>query len=294
MPGRRSPRSPRAPSASGSARWSRRSRSGRAGVLAKKVVTVDHISARARRARHRRRLVRGGARRLRVPVPHRPRAARRARPAARGDQPAVARWRTTSGRSRCSSPGRRSSSAAARSRGRSARRSGSPTSTTPSSPRSTRRASAGRPSSDAAREAGREPLAFSMMTSCVVGRDGREADERLRAYPASSGAKQAADRGNGRAGNRDADRIRARRRLARDAAAHAHEDVEMVACLARSPPRYARRRCALSRTPRRGGPGEPDALRPLTPTAGRPHKHSASSSPARSPTPSSRARCFAP
>jgi alkanesulfonate monooxygenase SsuD/methylene tetrahydromethanopterin reductase-like flavin-dependent oxidoreductase (luciferase family) len=34
----------------------------------------------------------------------------------------------------------------------------------------------------AAREAGREPLTFSLMTSCVVGRDQTEADERLRAY----------------------------------------------------------------------------------------------------------------
>ena len=34
----------------------------------------------------------------------------------------------------------------------------------------------------AAREAGREPLTFSLMTSCVVGRDPADADERLRAF----------------------------------------------------------------------------------------------------------------
>jgi alkanesulfonate monooxygenase SsuD/methylene tetrahydromethanopterin reductase-like flavin-dependent oxidoreductase (luciferase family) len=34
----------------------------------------------------------------------------------------------------------------------------------------------------AAREAGRQPLTFSLMTSCAVGRDQADADERLRAY----------------------------------------------------------------------------------------------------------------
>jgi alkanesulfonate monooxygenase SsuD/methylene tetrahydromethanopterin reductase-like flavin-dependent oxidoreductase (luciferase family) len=36
---------------------------------------------------------------------------------------------------------------------------------------------------EAAREAGREPLRFSMMIGCVVGRDRADLDERLAAYP---------------------------------------------------------------------------------------------------------------
>jgi alkanesulfonate monooxygenase SsuD/methylene tetrahydromethanopterin reductase-like flavin-dependent oxidoreductase (luciferase family) len=39
----------------------------------------------------------------------------------------------------------------------------------------------------AAREAGREPLRFSMMTGCVVGRDAAEVKERLEAFKAISG-----------------------------------------------------------------------------------------------------------
>jgi len=40
---------------------------------------------------------------------------------------------------------------------------------------------------DAAREAGREPLRFSMMTGCVVGRDAGEVAERLAAIDAVTG-----------------------------------------------------------------------------------------------------------
>jgi len=40
---------------------------------------------------------------------------------------------------------------------------------------------------DAAREAGREPLRFSMMTGCVIGRDAAEVRERLAAFKAVSG-----------------------------------------------------------------------------------------------------------
>ena len=44
---------------------------------------------------------------------------------------------------------------------------------------------------EAAREAGREPLRFSMMTGCVVGRDRAEADDRLAQLRASTGRDQA-------------------------------------------------------------------------------------------------------
>jgi alkanesulfonate monooxygenase SsuD/methylene tetrahydromethanopterin reductase-like flavin-dependent oxidoreductase (luciferase family) len=40
---------------------------------------------------------------------------------------------------------------------------------------------------DAAREAGREPLGFSMMTGCVVGRDEAELRDRLGAFEALTG-----------------------------------------------------------------------------------------------------------
>ena len=143
---------------------------------------------RARRARHRRRLVRARARRLRLPVPDDARAARRARPAARGDHAPVDGRPTTSGRSRCSSRGRRSSSAAPRSRAPCAPRCASPTSTTPSSRRSTRRASASTILDAAAREAGRDPLVYSMMIGCLVGRDDGELERRLQRFRRRSAA----------------------------------------------------------------------------------------------------------
>jgi alkanesulfonate monooxygenase SsuD/methylene tetrahydromethanopterin reductase-like flavin-dependent oxidoreductase (luciferase family) len=43
---------------------------------------------------------------------------------------------------------------------------------------------------EAAREAGREPLTFSMMASCVVGRDDAEAAERLDAYVRVMGRRE--------------------------------------------------------------------------------------------------------
>jgi alkanesulfonate monooxygenase SsuD/methylene tetrahydromethanopterin reductase-like flavin-dependent oxidoreductase (luciferase family) len=41
---------------------------------------------------------------------------------------------------------------------------------------------------DAAREAGRDPLRFSLMTGCVVGRDDGEVKERLKQFKAISGS----------------------------------------------------------------------------------------------------------
>ena len=127
---------------------------------------------------------------------------------------------TTCCRSRCSSHGRRSSSAVARSRAPCAQRSRSPTSTTPSSRASTTHASGKQILDDAARAAGREPLRFSMMIGCVVGRDRAEADERIGAWRALTGRDAAArDRRHGRRGRRAPARIRGCRRRARDAPA---------------------------------------------------------------------------
>ena len=109
-----------------------------ASVLAKNVVTVDHISQRPGRARDRRRLVRVGAQGLRLPVPDDPRAPGRARPSARGDRAAMDDRGRRLAERRCSSRAPGSSSAAAPSRAPFARPFGSPTSTTRCSRRSTR------------------------------------------------------------------------------------------------------------------------------------------------------------
>ena len=126
---------------------------------------------RPRRARPRRRLVRVGARRVRVRLPAAARADGRARPPARRDRAPLGR--------RARDPAEAAAAAAsadhrrrnARSRAPSAPRSRTPTSTTPSGRPSRRRASASAPSTTPRDAAGREPLRFSMMTSCVVAHD---------------------------------------------------------------------------------------------------------------------------
>src|SRR5581483_11109377 len=84
----------------------------------------------------------------------------------------------------------------------------------------------------AAAEAGRERLRFSMMLSCVVGRDRADADERLRAWRAVSGA----DDSPLLSGTIDevAERLRAYESAGVERAMlqhTVHEDVEMVAVL---------------------------------------------------------------
>ena len=83
-----------------------------------------------------------------------------------------------------------------------------------------------------AREAGRDPLTFSMMTGCVVGSDRAELDERLAAWRGVTGR----DGGPPLAGTVDelADRLREYERAGVERALlqHlVHEDVEMVAVL---------------------------------------------------------------
>ena len=156
-----------------------------ASVLAKPVATVDHDLGRPCRARDRRRLVRSRARDVRLPVPDLARTARRARPAARRDHAPVDRGGRRLAEARCSSHARRSSSADARSRARCAPQCASPTSTTPSSRRVEEARERRRILDDAAAEAGREPLRFSMMIGCVVGRDQGEVDAAARRAIAS-------------------------------------------------------------------------------------------------------------
>jgi alkanesulfonate monooxygenase SsuD/methylene tetrahydromethanopterin reductase-like flavin-dependent oxidoreductase (luciferase family) len=85
---------------------------------------------------------------------------------------------------------------------------------------------------DAAREAGREPLRFSMMIGCVVGRDRADADERIAAWRALTGQ----DGSPGIAGT--VDEVVAQLRAYEAAGVErtmlqhlVHEDVEMVAVL---------------------------------------------------------------
>jgi alkanesulfonate monooxygenase SsuD/methylene tetrahydromethanopterin reductase-like flavin-dependent oxidoreductase (luciferase family) len=85
---------------------------------------------------------------------------------------------------------------------------------------------------DAAREAGREPLRFSMMIGCVVGRDRADADERIGAWRALTGQ----DDSPGIAGT--VDEVVAQLRAYEAAGVErtmlqhlVHEDVEMVAVL---------------------------------------------------------------
>ena len=62
-----------------------------------------------------------------------------------------------------------------------------PTSTTPSWPTVEEARERKQALDDAARAAGREPLRFSMMTGCVVGRDRADLGERLAAFEALTG-----------------------------------------------------------------------------------------------------------
>ena len=85
---------------------------------------------------------------------------------------------------------------------------------------------------DAAREAGREPLRFSMMIGCVVGRDRSDTDERLAAWRTLTGQ----DGSPGIAGTIDevAEQLQAYEQagVERVMLQHlVHEDVEMVAVL---------------------------------------------------------------
>ena len=85
---------------------------------------------------------------------------------------------------------------------------------------------------DAAHEAGREPLRFSMMIGCVVGRDRSDTDERLAAWRALTGQEGSP----GIAGTIDevAEQLRAYEQagVERVMLQHlVHEDVEMVAVL---------------------------------------------------------------
>jgi alkanesulfonate monooxygenase SsuD/methylene tetrahydromethanopterin reductase-like flavin-dependent oxidoreductase (luciferase family) len=85
---------------------------------------------------------------------------------------------------------------------------------------------------DAARDAGREPLRFSMMIGCVVGRDRADADERIAAWKALTGQ----DGSPGIAGTVDevVAQLRAYEAVGveRTMLQHlVHEDVEMVAVL---------------------------------------------------------------
>jgi alkanesulfonate monooxygenase SsuD/methylene tetrahydromethanopterin reductase-like flavin-dependent oxidoreductase (luciferase family) len=85
---------------------------------------------------------------------------------------------------------------------------------------------------DAAREAGREPLRFSMMIGCVVGRDRSEADDRIAAWRALTGEEGSP----GIAGTIDevAEELRRYEAVGVERAMlqHlVHEDVEMVAVL---------------------------------------------------------------
>ena len=85
---------------------------------------------------------------------------------------------------------------------------------------------------DAAREAGRKPLRFSMMIGCVVGRDRADTDERIAAWRALTGQ----DGSPGIAGT--VDEVVAQLRAYEAAGVErtmlqhlVHEDVEMVAVL---------------------------------------------------------------
>jgi alkanesulfonate monooxygenase SsuD/methylene tetrahydromethanopterin reductase-like flavin-dependent oxidoreductase (luciferase family) len=86
---------------------------------------------------------------------------------------------------------------------------------------------------DAARAAGREPLAFSMMTGCVVADDPADLLERLAAFKAVTGSEKPAISGT-------VDEVAGQLRLYEEAGVErvmlqhiAHEDVDMVGVLGR-------------------------------------------------------------
>ena len=72
---------------------------------------------------------------------------------------------------------------------------------------------------DAARAAGREPLRFSIMTGCVVGRDASELARPPRPFQGAHRERRPTDLRHGRRGRRAAARVRGRRCRTRDAAA---------------------------------------------------------------------------
>ncbi len=86
----------------------------------------------------------------------------------------------------------------------------------------------------AAREAGRDPLGFSLMTTCVVGRDARELDERLERLRDVTGRDPDRDRTIVGTVQEVVERLRAYEEagVERVMLQHlVHEDVEMVAAL---------------------------------------------------------------
>ena len=149
------------------------------------------------------------------------RALRRARPPARRDPPPVGR-RERSVAEAGAAPAaadhrrRRGEAALGARRGRA-----SPTSTTRPSRRVEDARARRRVVDDAAREAGREPLVFSMMCGCVVGRDraerGRPARPLARDHPPARELPDAVR--DGRRGRRAPARLRGGGRRARDAPA---------------------------------------------------------------------------
>ena len=117
---------------------------------------------------------------------------------------------------------------------------------------------------DAARAAGREPLRFSMMIGCVVGRDEASSTSGSRSS-SDHRQRRAADLRHRRRGRRAAARVRAGRRRARDAAAprpRGRRDGRRPG-RGRGPSRLERVRLFLVRHAE-AAPGEPDELRPLT------------------------------
>ena len=191
-----------------------------ASVLAKNVVTVDHISG------GRVELGIGAGwfepdhDSLRLPLRHGRRADGRVRAPARGDQPPVDAPRRRSGRSRCSDRARRSSSAAAakpRSVRAAVRFADEYNTVVPTLEQARERCEIVR---RAAAEAGRAPLRFSMMTTCALGRDEAEVNDRLRGLGRGFDARSPPGAGrHRRAGRRGPGAIRGRRRRAGDAPA---------------------------------------------------------------------------
>ena len=213
-------RSRPAPSGSGSGRWSRRSRSATPSVLAKNVVTVDHVS--------------GGRVELGIGAGWYEARARRAT-ASRSGRSATASTSSTgsSPRSRVSGPRpddvrpRRvqqprppiivGGSAKPRTVAAAVRYADEYNTTFPSVDEARERA---RVVAEAARAAGRAPLRFSMMTGCVVGRDDARGSRAACSVARRHARRErAADLRHRRRGRRAPARVRGGRRRARDAPA---------------------------------------------------------------------------